>query len=102
MGQGDLGRATAWCEESLALARQLGEPLHIVMPLANLASVAYLQGDLQRAEAQFAVVAAMDRQAGDLLLLAHDPTLWADTRRRPGAPPPHFKLLRGAVHILQD
>ena len=48
--RGDDDQATTFLEESLALAREIGDQLLVATALNDLGSVAYKRGDLDRAE----------------------------------------------------
>jgi hypothetical protein len=100
--QGEFGRAADWYEESLTLARQLGDPDHITPPFFNLGLLAYHQGDLQQAEARVKDVVAMDRQAGNLMFLPYDLGMWAEIRLRQGALAQSFQLLGEAFTVLRE
>jgi non-specific serine/threonine protein kinase len=61
-GQGEFARASAYCVESLALARDIGAQWAIAAPLFRLASIHRQQGDLPRAARLFgAYLAARSR-----------------------------------------
>jgi predicted ATPase/DNA-binding XRE family transcriptional regulator/Tfp pilus assembly protein PilF len=63
--QGDIKRAEALGEESLALARQLGNPPDIAAAVNQLAIIARYRGDYDRARALYGESLAVRRMLGD-------------------------------------
>jgi tetratricopeptide (TPR) repeat protein len=63
-GQGDVDRARAFCEESLVLARRLGDPRGVGRALHELGEAAMAQEDLEGAADFFEEAIAVGRSAG--------------------------------------
>jgi predicted ATPase/DNA-binding SARP family transcriptional activator len=63
--QGDYGVATARSEESVAAARETGEPLYVANALSNLGAIVLAAGDADRAEALLEEAVPLAREAGD-------------------------------------
>jgi non-specific serine/threonine protein kinase len=64
LNEGDQARGTALWEESLALAREIGDPTRIGSTLTNLAYATLLQGDHERAIALGEEVLALAHELG--------------------------------------
>ena len=63
--EGDLAAARALHEESLAIARELGNRNGVLASLGNLGIVSYELGDFAAARAQFEESLAISRELGD-------------------------------------
>lgn len=86
--QGDYRRATALCEESLALCRKLGDQHGIAFALNALGFVARQQGDYERAAALCGESLILYREQGDrwgaalVLFIMGESTLFQGDHRR--------------------
>jgi non-specific serine/threonine protein kinase len=63
-------RAKSLFEKSLALAREMGEPVHVARPLVNLARIAYGRGERERATLLIEESVGVARATGDRWVLA--------------------------------
>lgn len=69
--QGDYELAQTYCQESLSIARQLGDKKHITEPLWALGNIAWSQGKYQTAAHYFSENLAHARELDDLNMVSY-------------------------------
>jgi hypothetical protein len=100
--KGDLDRAIAYLEETLAIDRELGSPDGIADSLGNLAGLIAPSGDLARAAALDAEALELRRDIGDRISIAYSLESIAATSSRAGTPQIGARLFGAGERLREE
>lgn len=98
---GDYQQAIAFAEQSVALHRELGDPLHLADALGALGTSLSFQGEAERASPILEECLQLYRELGNELAVSECLNLLADVQQRRGDPQGSIPLLEESLSIAR-